>query len=67
LSLLGEKLFATATAENACKVALGDAGAQPSPSTATPGRTGQPPDSEAPKAPAETKRSPGVLDRLFGN
>jgi hypothetical protein len=67
LSLLGEKLLSTATAENACKVALGPAGAQQSPSGATPERTVQPPVSEAPEAPAETKKSPGFLDRLFGN
>ncbi len=68
LSLLGEKLFATATAENACKVALGSAGAQET--RATPGseRTEEPPASEAPaKAPAETKKSPGIFERLFGN
>lgn len=67
LSLLGEKLLSTATAENACKVALGPAGAEQSPSGTTPERTVQPPVSEAPKAPAETKKSPGFLDRLFGN
>jgi hypothetical protein len=67
LSLLGEKLLSAATAENACKVALGAAGAQQDRSTATPERTVQPPDSDAPKAPAETRKSPGFLDRLFGN
>jgi hypothetical protein len=67
LSLLGEKLLSAATAENACEVALGSAGAQQTRSTAGPERTEEPPASEAPaKAPAETKKSPGLLERLFG-
>jgi hypothetical protein len=68
LSLLGERLLSAATAENACKVALGSAGALETRSTPRPGRTEAPPASEAPaKAPAERKKSPGILERLFGN
>jgi hypothetical protein len=68
LSLLGEKLFTTATAENACKVALEPAGTQPTRSTPGPERAEEPPASGAPaRAPAETKKSPGFFERLFGN
>jgi hypothetical protein len=67
LSLLGEKLLSAATAENACKVALGPAGTQENRPVPAPERTVQPPDSDAPKTPAETRKSPGFLDRLFGN
>ena len=68
LSLLGEKLLGAATAENACKVALGDAGAQETRSTPGSGRQDEPAASEAPaEAPSGSQKSPGIFERLFGN
>jgi hypothetical protein len=67
LSLLGEKLFDAATAQDACQVALGSAGTRPAGSTTGPGRTEQPVAAEpAARQPAEKKEGRGFFDRIFG-
>jgi AsmA family protein len=68
LSLLGEQLLKTATAENACKVALGSASTRPAGSTGAPGRTEQPADEQpAAKEPPAKKEQRGLIERIFGN
>lgn len=66
LSLLGEKLLDTATAESACKVALGAAGTQPAaPAGAS---RAKPPAEKEPAAEGSPARKDerGLFDRVFG-
>jgi len=68
LSLLGQKLLETATAENACKVALGSETAQsdgPAPARGSEGQGATTPPSS--DQPPEKKEKRGFFNKLFGN
>jgi len=67
LSLLGEKLLETATAENACKVAIGS---EPPRSAGAPSEQagkGQPATQPSTDVPPEKKQERGFFNKLFGN
>lgn len=68
LSLLGQKLLETATAENACKIALGSEAPQsagPAPARGSEGQPATPPRSTD-QLP-EKKEERGFFNKLFGN
>ena len=67
LSLLGERLYHSATDENACKVALGSTGT-PSASSGAGPRSAKEPAATEPGTgqPAAKKEERGFFDRIFG-
>jgi hypothetical protein len=72
LSILGEKLLATAAKENACEIALGNASTRTTGSATEPGRAEEPaakqPAAKEPSAqePPAKKEERGFFDKLFG-
>ncbi len=72
LSILGEKLLATAAKENACEIALGSASTRTTGSATEPGRAEEPaakqPAAKEPSAqePPAKKEERGFFDKLFG-